>query len=503
VVEVHRQPEARGLRVVVAVQPGEPVTVAKVDVRIDGPARDDRFVTRELGKLVTREGKRLVHAEYEADKARIDRKLAERGYFQAKRLVTRVEVQRAAKRAEVQWHWTSGPRHALGSVRFAENAFAPGLLAPLVDWRPGEPFHRNRLSRLQQRLAQLDYFAMVEVGPADEAVGDDLQVPIDVLTTPARRTTYTGALSVGSDSGIGLRAGFNRRWINARGHKLLGDAEWSQVRSALSGQYRIPSFRGLPGWITTEASAVDEGQAGVLGFERRTLRLGWRGQREPWTLAADLVAARESPRSRTRIFTNAQRLAYPEFTLQYREVDDPVAPEAGLQWRGVLRFGAIDALLQRRRFVQLTLGAQWLQAFGARDRLLLRADAGTTSLDGTRPFSAFPTSLRYFAGGDRSIRGYGYREIGPRFAGEVLGGLHLLTASAEFQHDLDDTWGLAAFVDGGDAVNARRDYDPKLGVGVGLRWRSPVGLVAIDVARGLDREAGGGTRLHLGFGVAF
>lgn len=106
-------------------------------------------------------------------------------------------------------------------------------------------------------------------------------------------------------------------------------------------------------------------------------------------------------------------------------------------------------------------------------------------------------------GGDRSIRGYGYREVGPRFEGETLGGLHRIVASAEYQYFFTEEWGAAVFVDAGDAFNTRSAFDPKVGVGVGARWRSPVGLVGVDVARGLDEAAGGGTRLHLSFGVGF
>ena len=507
-VDVRREAKNGALRIVIDVKPGEPVRVKTLAADIDGAARDDRFVMRELPKIRPRAGERFVHADYEAAKQHVDRKLAERGYFQAEAKTQRVEVSRAAKTADIALRWDSGPRFRMGEARFGDTGFRPGLFEPLVDWKPGDTFHRNRLLRLQRRLAQLDYFALIDVAPDEEAsvgdaVRDDLQVPIDITTTPAKRTSYAAAVSFGTDSGPGLRGGLNRRWVNQRGHKWAAEAEWSDLRTGLSTQYRIPSLRWMPGWYVTELGYIDEDQDGVLGFERTSARVGWRGQDEPWTLSLDLVAARERTRSRTRIFIPTQRVAYPELAVQYRQVDDPVWPEEGLQLRGVLRAGLVDDGFESRRFAQLTLGAQWLRTFGERQRLLLRADAGGTALGGEGEFTGFPTSLRYFAGGDRSIRGYGYREIGPRFEGEVLGGLHLLTASAEFQHFFNERWGAAAFVDAGDAFNTRRGFDPKVGVGVGARWRSPVGLVGIDVAQGLEREAGGGTRLHLSFGVTF
>lgn len=503
-VVLRREPARAGVRIVVAVDRGEPTRVTTLDADLEGAARDDRFVMRELPKIRPRVGERFIHADYEAGKLRVDRKLAERGYFAAKRTENRVEVRRAAKSADVRLRWESGPRHAMGEARFGANPFRPGLLEPLVDWTPGESFHRNRLLRLQQRLVQLDYFALVEVVPLEDAIGDDLAVPIGITTTPASRTSYTAALSLGSDTGFGVRAGLNRRWVNDRGHKWLADADGSQRRRGLSTQYRVPSLRRLPGWWTGELAHLTEVPDTALGFDRLGIAAGWQGRREPLTLSARLVFAKEETRSRLRLpgVGSRQTLLYPEVSATHREVDDLLHPEEALQLTLTLRGGSIESQ-GRRRFAQAELGAQWLHALDARQRLIVRGDLATTAYGGNPGTLEFPASLRYFAGGDRSLRGYGYREVGPRFAGESIGGLHRAVASVEYQYDVLPAWGAAVFVDAGDAFNTRSGFDPKIGVGIGARWRSPVGLVGIDVARGLDEVAGGGTRLHLGFGVGF
>jgi translocation and assembly module TamA len=504
-VDVRREPVRGGVRVVVTVDRGEALVLKTMDADIDGAARDDRFVMRELPKLRPRVGERFVHSAYEAGKLRVERKLAERGYFQAQRKEGRVEVRRAAKSAEVRLRWASGPRHAMGEARFGANAFRPGLLEPLVDWAPGDSFHRNRLLRLQRRMAQLDYFALIDVVPLEDEAGADLRVPIEITTTPAKRTTYTAAVSVGTDTGLGLRGGLNRRWVNDRGHKWLADAEWSQRRSGLSTQYRIPSLRALPGWWSSELATLEEDPQDALGYERVSLSGGWQGQRDPWTLSGRLVFAEETtrPRQRRVDLDATQTLLYPELSATWRQIDDPLAPEEALQATAMLRGGLIEAGGNRRRFAQLELGAHWLKAIDDAQRLILRAELGTTAFGGSLESLEFPTSLRYFAGGDRSIRGYGYREVGPRFEGEVIGGLHRIVASAEYQYFFTESWGVAAFVDAGDAFNTRRGFDPKVGAGLGARWRSPVGLVGVDVAQGLDKDAGGGTRLHISFGAGF
>lgn len=505
VVDVRREPARDGVRIRVNVDPGEPVRVKTLDADITGEARDDRFVMRELPKLEPDVGERFVHLDYEASKFRVERKLADRGYFEAKRTSARVAVSRAGKTADVLLRWESGPRHAMGEARFAANQFRPGLLPPLVDWTEGEPYHRNKLDRLRARLAQLDYFALVEVVPAEDGKGDALRVPIDITTTPAKRTAYTAALRFGSDTGVGVRGSMNRRWVNDRGHKWLSDIEWSQRRSGFTTQYRIPSLRRLPGWWGARVEYLAEDPESALGYERLGLGAGWQGRRDPYTLSGRVAFAEERTKllRRDRFPDARQTMLYPELTATYRRVEDPLNPDDSLQLTVALRAGVIEAASNRQRFAQLEIGAQWLHSFGDSQAVILRGEAATTAYDGSLESLAFPASLRYFAGGDRSIRGYGYREIGPRFEGETLGGLHRIVASAEYQYFFTEEWGAAVFVDAGDVFNTRRAFDPKIGVGVGARWRSPVGLVGVDVAQGLDEAAGGGTRLHLSFGVGF
>ena len=505
VVAVQREPARGGIRIRVDVEPGEPVRVKTLDADIAGEAKDDRFVMRELPKIEPGVGERFVHADYEASKVRVERKLADRGYFDAKRRTARVAVSREAKSADILLRWDSGPRHAMGEARFAANQFRPGLLEPLVDWSPGEPYHRNKLDRLQARLSQLDYFALVEVLPSDDREGEDRRVPIEITTTPAKRTAYSAALRFGSDTGAGVRGAMNRRWVNDRGHKWLSDFEWSQRRSGVTTQYRIPSLRRLPGWWGGRIDYLTEDPESALGYERLGLGAGWQGRRDPFTLTARVIFAEERAKllRRDRFPDARQTMLYPEVSVTYRRVDDPLNPDDSLQLTAAVRAGAIETPSSRERFAQLEVGAQWLHTLGPSQAIILRGEAATTSYGGLVESEAFPTSLRYFAGGDRSIRGYGYREVGPRFEGETVGGLHRVVASAEYQYFFTDEWGAAVFVDAGDAANTWRAFDPKIGVGVGARWRSPVGLVGVDIAHGLDDAAGGGTRLHLSFGVGF
>jgi translocation and assembly module TamA len=140
-------------------------------------------------------------------------------------------------------------------------------------------------------------------------------------------------------------------------------------------------------------------------------------------------------------------------------------------------------------FAQLHARASWFKGLGARDRLILRGELGHTF---TSTVVDLPPSLRFYAGGARSIRGYNYREVGPRLGTFGLGANNVITASSEFEHYFTSQWGGAVFVDSGSAFNGTTP-DWHTGVGIGLRWRSPVGPVGIDIAHGLDHPDSGFT----------
>jgi translocation and assembly module TamA len=179
----------------------------------------------------------------------------------------------------------------------------------------------------------------------------------------------------------------------------------------------------------------------------------------------------------------------------YIDVDDRLYPRRGiassLELRGGMQGAGSDA-----DFAQVHARASWFKGLGADNRLILRGELGHTFTDAVVDL---PPSLRFYAGGDRSIRGYDYREVGPRLGKFGLGANNLITASSEFEHYFSEQWGGAVFVDTGSAFNGRTP-DWRTGVGIGLRWRSPVGPLRVDLAHGLDHPDANFT-LSLNFGA--
>jgi translocation and assembly module TamA len=129
-------------------------------------------------------------------------------------------------------------------------------------------------------------------------------------------------------------------------------------------------------------------------------------------------------------------------------------------------------------------------------RLMFRFDAGTTM---TNDLDSLPTSIRYFAGGDQTVRGYRYESLGPENeAGDVIGGKHKLSVGLEYDFPIMDNWKLAVFTDTGNAFNDFADYELKTGAGIGVRWLSPIGPIRVDLASALDND--NKLRLHITMG---
>ncbi len=469
------------------IDPGPPTTVAELDVSVTPAADTDATVKRAVDEFVPKVGSIIDHRVYEASKNRIADALAERGYLDAEATEHAVAIRLADHSARVEVGFLSGERYRFGATRF-EGAHLPvDVLAGYQPYEAGQPYRQDRLLELQQRLLDSDYFGEVEIETDREnAVGTT--VPIVVRTTPAKRNVYSGGVSYGTDSGLGVQGGLTRRWVNERGHKFTAGAEISQRLKVLGTQYLIP----------------------IPAKDRRawSLSLGYRDEETETStqeLATGLLARQREDREGSLIYgigvqsgdfiigelPGSSTLIYPEVRWTRRLVDDFLNPREGFAIAAEAR--AAPSGFGDAAFAQLRADARLLRPVGEQDRWFVRLQLGALWTD---DFAAMPPTLRYFAGGDRSLRGFGYQTLGPpNELGNVAGGRYLAIGTFEYERHLTGAFGLAGFVDAGNAFNAG-DFNLAVGAGLGLRWRSPLGLVRLDLAHPFKGD-GKGLRLHL------
>jgi translocation and assembly module TamA len=472
------------VQLIIDVQLGDAIRVRNLQVKVEGPAADDRVIGFWLEGFEPRQGQVFSHGLYESNKASITQALLDRGYFEQRNTVHKVEVTRATGSADIDLQWDSGVRYNFGAVRFEGHVFEPGLLDQLVNFEQGKPFSQTQINRLQESLAKLNYFSLIQITPDLENKADGV-VPILVNLTQGKRSNYNASLRYGSETGVGVEFGLQRLWINSRGHKLDFNAGWAQNEQSFSALYRIPAFKWLDGWYGYGLEVRDEQYLGspnryVEAFASRS------GEVRSWELLAkinlrrerfdEFIPDRDEDDEAINLYTS---VIYPELNAIWRQSDDANYPKHGSAWyyqaRAGYEFEASDA-----PFAQLYVKNKRVFTVGESDnRILLRGELGAIA---TNSYDLFPPSLRFYAGGDQSLRGYGFKEIGDYVDGLNLGGRYLVIGSVEYQHWILPDWAIAGFVDAGDAFDS--DPNVNIGTGLGARWRSPVGPVRLDVAYG-------------------
>ena len=487
-----QQTPGGGFRATFEVHPGAPVIVRDVHVEVQGPAAEMPEVRAALKSFQPQEGERLRHAAYENSKAAVSAELRSTGFLDAELVRHRVAVTRATNSAEIDLVWESGERYRFGRVRFTESQFSDGFLRGYVPWEPGDYYSAEEVLSLQERLVGTDYFSVVSVQPELEKA-QNRKVPVEVLLRPDERTVYTAGVYVSTDTGPGGRLGLERRWLNSRGHKAEAELEYSQLFQQASVNYRIPRPGPFNRNYTIGAAYVDEQTDDIRS---RTTSVAAAEARERWhgfnrTLGLQYVDSDFEIAGERQ----AAALFYGEGVLTRRVADDVLFPLKGYAVTLGLR-ASPGTLLSDTRLLQFHAQGKWIRSLGPDGRILLRGELGAMAVG---DFNDLPPRLRFFAGGDRSVRGFDYQDIGEvNAAGGVIGGKYLSVASVEYEHYFLQDWGAAVFVDVGDAFIS--DFDVHTGTGIGVRWKSPVGTVRLDFARPVAGDLGEGWRIHLVIG---
>jgi len=493
-------------KVTLHVQPGQPVLVTVVDVTLDDDAAKVPAIRRALRAIEQLRGKPLNDGTYDDARDTLGAQLTAYGYLDAKLTVHRVEVTRATHSAVVHLAWTAGPRYHFGAVHFEGSQFNDGFLDRYVPFKPGDYFTQDQLLQLQQTLNGADYFSVVNVLP-DVDHAKDGTVDINVQLAPAKRTIYTGGPFIGTDTGFGIRAGMERRWVNRRGHKWKNELVVAQKLKTLSTLYSIP----MPGDNQRSYNfGANFRDANTATSQSRTLELvgnetrlwhGWTRTLGVHALSGTFTVGKKGgePDNTLGIERGNSTEVFAEASLSRKQGDNPTFVRRGWSVTLAARSTA-GTLLSDASFSQVLGDVKWIRAFAGRNRLILRGSAATTWTD---DFAALPPQLRFFAGGDRSVRGYGYQSIGPRNSYDrVIGGRNLLVGSTEVEHYFTRNWGMAAFVDAGNAFNGT-DYRPKIGAGLGVRWLSPVGMIRVDLGTPIHNKDEHGMQLHIVIGPDF
>ena len=490
--DASRQPQ----RVLLKVSPGEPTHVSSVRLLVRGP--DGREMPGLAAELLRhwglRTGSVFVSAQWQASKGDALLRLNTRRYAGARIAASQALVDPATRQARLTVRFDTGPDYRFGAMSIhGLHRYPASVVRSLVPWSPGDVYSQAQLLQLQARLQDSGYFANATVAaPVAQARGDALPVAVDVVEQRAQEI----ALGIGYGSNTGARTQFDYADLNLFGRALRLDTKLrlDSLQQSLDAALRLP--RRADGSDYSIDAQVQH--ADIQGLTTRSQTLGLQRQRIDG--AVETVDSLQFINEQQQIGggggASSSMALMPGYAWTRRRLDNALDPRRGNLLSLQIAAGA-RALLSDQDFVRLYLhGLQYVE-FDRRNQLVLRGELGDVL---SRSADGIPQQELFRAGGVGSVRGYAYQSLGVVQDGAVVGGRALLTASIEGVHWVAPRWGAAVFVDAGNAADGFRTLHPVVGYGVGVRWRSPAGLISVDIAHG---RATGATRLEFNAGISF
>ncbi|WP_229496524.1 autotransporter assembly complex protein TamA [Massilia polaris] len=501
----------------VIVDPGEPVLVGDVDLVLRGfeplSAGSKPFDPATLRNNWTLNvGERFRQADWEAAKRNLLRQVMQTRYPRAQLAETSATVDPDVRRALLHVVVDSGPEVRLGDLRIEGlSRYPERIVTNLNQIKRGDEYSEAALQSFQARLQDTGYFSTVEVSadsaaaleenieelkeqqqgaPAAKPSGPEV-LPVLVRVTENKRRN--ASVGLGYSTNTGARAQVNYDDLNVYGLRMKSQVIAETKRQAARADFYLP---------TTAKGYNDSFGA---GFERNDLRgeitnVATVAVRRAWgtpllerSLTFEYLSEKQTVEGQLSRNSKSLPLTY---SITRRELDNLVLPTRGYVINAQLG-GALLPVLTDERFVRAYTRFVNYRPISVDSTLILRAEAGAL---GSKDKRGVPGTFLFRAGGDQSVRGYGYQQLGVEEGEAVVGGRYLLTGGVEYQYWFKPPWGVAVFVDAGNAADRFKDLKPEFGYGIGARWRSPVGPINVDLAYG---QAVKEARLHFSVGFTF
>lgn len=493
--DVEIRPDVQGTDaapvLVLNVRLGEPIRLRNVDIRVRG-AGEGTPPFDLPGSARLRRGAILNHGVYEDAKSLLANQALRFGYFSGRFVQQQLLIDVEENAADILLLYDTGDRFRLGEVIFSDTPFTEDLLQRMVTFEPGVPYDSDLLAGLNRDLLSTNYFESVQVvAPAEQAVDGVIPVRTNLTARKPHSLGLGGGYS--TDVGVRTRVNWTQHWLNERGHSRGADLELSLPRQQISTYYQIPltppqssNLRFFSGLQQEDIEDTESLSLSVGALYNKRLSSGWeraiglRLEQEKFTIGNE---------------TGNSTLLIPSISFNRTTTSGGVDPRQGYSLTFDVQ-GAKAGFISDIDFIRFSGAARGLYTMWDNHRFLARANLGSTITD---EFSGVPPTLRFFAGGDQSVRGYDFRALSPTNEfGDKVGGKHLVAGSLEYQYEFIEKWRGALFVDHGNAIDSFND-PLETSLGVGIRWVSPIGPIRLDLARSIS-DSDQSFRIHFAMG---
>ena len=462
------------------VKPGQPVMISKISVSVigEGAGLTDLL---QPADMEFKEGQVLNQNLYEQGKKQLLRQALAHGFLDASYETNEIRINRKKYLAEIILELDTGPRYQFGEITSDQTILTDQLLDGFIHIEAGQPFSPKLLQELQRDLYKSDYFSSVII-EKDTTQTSGLQVPIEIKLEPLKTyNRYSFGVGYSTDTLAYVRVEWLNRLLNTRGHRIFSSLMLGQRESHAVFNYRIPvvdprhnTLTGSVNWQheTWEDTVTTSYSAGILyDYSTPTHYYGFSLEK----LNEDY---------RVGDTTGISQLLMPGLKWSWALADNIVTTGNGLR-ATIELVGADENVFSDATFVKLRAAGKAIISPFKQWRIIARGSFGTTIVDS---IDSIPPSLRFYAGGEKSVRGYQYRSLGPRDSSDtVIGGRYLLTGGIECERQFTKLWRGAIFYDVGNAMDDI-EVDLAHGVGAGIGLVLPFGQARLDFAYPLNDE---------------
>lgn len=475
---------------------GTPIRIESLELQVLGSGKN--LESQVFEHFPLKVGNRLQDPLYEQGKKAALAFLVNRGYLKASFQEHQILVDTQTHKAKIRLILESGPLYYFGPVQLNNTPFDESFLKRYVPFEPNAPFEGQRLTELQSALNNSQYFKSVNINPLFP-VDDSRIVPIQTELRMREPNQYQIGLGYGTDTSVRGILNYKRRYLNRWGHQLGGSLAYSGLRDRMEVFYTIPGKHPDKDNYQIRLSNTDERFDNKSSLYRIYDVIENRAIGD-WTRTLQLQYYEERFKEYVGESTEQNHFLLPSMTWTKTVADHLLTPSRGYKMIFGVK-GALNTLFSENGFIQGNLQLKRIMTLPSYQRLLAHLEIGATY---PGHIDDLPIGLRYFAGGDFSLRGYGYKRLGPTKytpSGEktVVGGRYLLLGGLEIQQPLWNKISLATFWDSGNAMN-RMNEGLYNSLGVGIRYQSPIGAIRFDLAKPLRGE-GNAWRIHFNIGA--
>ena len=486
---------------------GKPTKIISQKISIVGEGAKLPIFKKILSEKPYEKGDVLNHKLYTDYKTRMTDAAQALGFFDAEFETHTIRVDALAHKAALDLKFNTGPRYRYGVVTIEQDVLDDSTINHYLLLKTGKPFKAEDLLQQQQLLQRSGYFNTINIAVKHEQATNG-RVPISIKLTRKKRNAYKLKLGYGSETGPRVAVEMNRRWTGSSGKALKALTRVSKNDQVVSLFLLNPQEKPEDDTLVYNIDFKREIKPDSIS---KNIKVGGKFNRKRdsgWVQTASLGLLLDitTPEGEDDQFSKYILFGV---GLEKTKADNLLFPLDG--WR--VKYSAnlaSKALLSNQDVLQAKVSAKRIKELGE-GRFLGRFEIASTLVNN---YDDLPQGLRYYSGGQNSVRGYKFSSLGDKVDrlvdGEIktvnIGGRNLLNLSFEYQYPINEEWSVAAFTDIGNAFDDWGDYELKVGVGFGARWKSPIGPVRIDLGFPTDSPEDNSEdnykqpRLYLGIG---